>query len=173
MSHSYALPKARKGNRVKEVLHVREAIQNALARLAGSEEHQQLRQLWQHWAMVMGDDLCEMALPLGHRKSILLVGAEDHLALQELSFYTAEILDRVNAFMDAPFFEKVELHLLLGRESLKTASVLPVTQSPLGAPAPMQRPPGLDGSFAATPGLDPESPVVKCYEAYLRLHNLA
>lgn len=170
MSHTYTLPKARKGNRVREVRHVSDAIKTALSKLAGGEELEQLRRLWENWPMVMGDDLAGLAMPLGHRKSVLLVGAEDHLVMQELSFCTPDILERVNAFMDSPYFEKVELHLHLGQPVLD----VPRPQlASLGSLPPIERPEGLTGAFAATPGLNPDSPVARCYMAYLRLHGLA
>lgn len=169
-SHSYALPKARKGNRVLDVRHVREAISLALTKLAGSEEHDQLRRLWENWPMVMGEDMAGLAMPLGHRKNVLLIGAEDHLVMQELSFCTCDILERVNAFMDSPYFEKVELHLHMGQTVLDA----PRPQlSPLGHKPPLECPAGLTGAFASMPGLNLDSPVARCYMAYLKLHGLA
>lgn len=170
MSRSYRLPTARKGNRVRESRHVSDAIKTALTKLAGSEEREQLRRLWEHWPMVMGEDMAGLALPLGHRKSVLLIGAEDHLVMQELSFCTTDILERVNAFMDAPFFDKVELHLHMGQ----AVPDLPrPEQSPLGSLPPLERPEGLTGAFASMPGLNMDSPVARCYMAYLKLHGLA
>lgn len=117
-----------------------------------------LEQLWKNWDMVMGPDLAPLAQPLGHRRHLLLVGGEDHLVLQELSYAAPEILERVNAFMDEPFFERVELHLLFGKRPLNL-----VTDTPLPGPPPLIRPPRLGGL-----NLDPASPVGRCYQAYLR-----
>ncbi|MCH5277078.1 MAG: DUF721 domain-containing protein [Desulfovibrionaceae bacterium] len=117
-----------------------------------------LDQLWKNWAMVMGPDLAPLAQPLGHRDGLLLVGGEDHLVLQELTYAAPEILERVNAFMDEPFFHRVELHLLFGKTPLNlvTDTVVP--------PLPqLTRPPRLGGL-----SLDPESPMGRCYQAYLR-----
>lgn len=170
MSHLYNLPKARKGSRVRDVLHVREAIKNALTKLAGSEEREQLRRLWENWPMVMGEDMAGLAMPLGHRKNVLLIGAEDHLVMQELSFCTPEILERVNAFMDSAYFEKIELHLHMGQAVL---DLPPPELASMGSPPPIECPAGLTGSFAAMPGLNMDSPVARCYMAYLKLHGLA
>lgn len=173
MSYKYNRPKARKGHRVEDVRSASEALKLALVRLEERSRHGghgQLRELWRNWKMVMGEDLAYMALPLGQRKDVLLVGAEDHLVMHELSFSTLEILERANAFMDEEFFRKVELHLLMGQEVLdQPANITPSTRVRL----PVEKPGGLDGSFASRPGLNSDSPVVRCYVAYLRLHGLA
>lgn len=166
-------PRGRKGNRVKDVRHAAAALRLALERLEQTcrcGEQGKLRELWRNWSMVMGDELSLLALPLGQRSGILLVGAEDHLVMQELSFCTPEILERVNAFMDTPFFHKVELHLHMGEEVLDQPAQ--ITSSTYERPQP-QRPAGLDGTFAHTRNLNPDSPVVRSYAAYLKLHGLA
>lgn len=166
-------PRGRKGNRVKDVRHAAEALRLALERLeqtCRSGEHARLRELWRNWGMVMGDELSMLALPLGQRSGVLLVGAEDHLVMHELSFCTPEILERANAFMDEEFFRKVELHLHMGEEVLDQKPQ--ITSSTQFRPPP-ERPAGLDGTFAHTRNLNPDSPVVKSYAAYLKLHGLA
>ena len=165
MSVSYPLPRPRKGNRLSEVISARDGLARVLEKLGGGEKIRLIR-LWQNWEMVMGTDLAPLALPLGHRDVTLLVGAEDNLAMQELTFQTPEILERVNAFMDAPFFQRVEVHLLLGRAPLDIPPVLQPQDRPRPAPA---RPPALRGTLQ----LDPESPVGRCYAACLRLHGVA
>lgn len=117
-----------------------------------------LDQLWKNWNMVMGPELAPLAQPLGHRHGLLLVGGEDNLVLQELSYAVPEILERVNAFMDEPFFQRVELHLLFGKTPLNLVSDSPVPEVPR-PPRPLR----LGGL-----NLDPDSPVGRCYQAYLR-----
>lgn len=125
-----------------------------------------LTQLWKNWDHVMGPELAELAFPLGHRRSILIVGGSDNLALQELSFQTEEILERANAFMGEPFFERVELQLGLGRTPLGLSDG--IQPSSRRRPAP-EKPAGLTGSFQ---NFDPDSPVGRAYLACLRLHGL-
>lgn len=120
--------------------------------------HGMLTQLWKNWEVVMGPDIAALAHPLGHRKDILLVGGEDSCAMQELSYAVPEMLERVNAFMDEDYFHKVELHLLLGKESLRRVDITPVPVIP-----PPPRPPRL-GALK----LPPDSPVAACYAAYVR-----
>lgn len=86
--------------------------------------HRQLIQLWLHWKMVMGENLASLAFPLGWRKNVLFVGGEDNFVLQELTYQKEEILQRVNAFMDAPqespFFTQVKLRLSKGEQPLSS-----------------------------------------------------
>lgn len=124
-------------------------------------QHQLLGELWKNWEIVMGPDIAPLAHPLGHRGAILLIGGEDSCAMQELSYAVPEILERVNAFMDEEYFQKVELHLLMGRESLRRVDI---TKAPSLPPPP--RPPKL-GALK----LPPDSPLAACYEAYVRLFD--
>lgn len=139
-------------------LPLAEALAGWLSSKGREPRHAHLDQLWKNWDMVMGPDLAPLAHPLGHRDGLLLVGGEDHFILQELTYAAPEILERVNAFMDEPFFHRVELHLLFGKTPLNLAE--PTRVAP---PPPAPRPPRLGGL-----SLDPSSPVGRCYEAYLR-----
>lgn len=89
-----------------------------------SEEALLLR-LWNSWDKAMGDELAEMAFPLGRRHSVLIVGGEDSLVLQELAFRKDEIKDRANSFIGKPLFDKVELSLAMGRSDLTILGSLP------------------------------------------------
>lgn len=140
------------------VLAFGDVVGEWLAARSREPRRQHLDQLWKNWEMVMGPDLAPLAHPLGHRDGLLLVGAEDHLLLQELTYAVPEILERVNAFMDENFFHKVELRLLSEKTPLNRAR-------PAAAPLPPPPPrPARLGELR----LDPESPVGRCYAAYLR-----
>lgn len=129
-----------------------------------------LVELWRNWSMVMGPDLAPLALPLGRRNEVLIVGGEDNLCLQELSFQTPEILERVNAFMDAPphapVFRRVELRLVMGQRPLHLP---PDIQSRERFRPPPPRPARLGGHLSE---MREDSPVARCYAAYLRMHGL-
>lgn len=136
------------------------SLKRAPQSVMGNEKRwEHLTQLWNNWSMVMGAALAPVAHPLGHREGILLVGAEDHFLMQELSYCVPEILERVNAFMDEPFFQKVELHLLGDRIPLD--EIRPTTLLPLPPP---ERPKAL-GELQ----LDPDSPIGRCYAAYIKV----
>ena len=118
-----------------------------------------LGHLWRNWELVMGPDIAAIARPLGHRNGILLIGGDDSCALQELSYAVPEILERVNAFMDEEFFQKVELHLLMGKESLQNIGITEIPE----VPKP-QRPLSLGRAQ-----LPPDSPIASAYAAYVRM----
>lgn len=132
----------------------------------GAPERLRLVRLWENWDMVMGVDIALLAYPLGHRKRILLVGAEDNMAMQDLTYLAPEILERVNAFMDGvnegPYFERVELHLLQRRTPLDRVRLEHGTPPPRVPPRP-ERLGGLLGT------LDPDSPVGRAYASYVRM----
>lgn len=117
MSYDYRIPQGRdKGKRTNGMFSLGGKLGSVLSALGNGEKLMQVR-LWQNWEMVMGPDIAPLAWPLGARNDILIVGGEDNLALQELSFMTPEILERVNAFMDAPVFDRVELRLVMGDQA--------------------------------------------------------
>ena len=132
-----------------------------------------LVELWRHWAMVIGPELEGLAFPLGHKDNILLVGAEDNLVLQELSFMSTDILERVNAFLEQPFFAQIQLSLLQGRATLdnvvqnqhaqaaernSAAACLP---SHISISAPAQ---GALGELQ----IDPNTALGRCYQKYIQ-----
>lgn len=163
MALSYRLPKARKGNRINEMHTVHDRLDAVLSKLCTGEKLQQVR-LWQNWDMVMGPDIAPLARPLGVRNDLLLVGGDDNLALQDLSFMTPEILERVNAFMDAPVFNKVELRLIMGKATLDHAPDMQPVQRLRPLP---ERPFDLGGHLGE---MRTDSPVARCYAAYLEMH---
>ncbi len=98
------------------------AIAQKVFRDKGYDETREIIfQLYAHWEMVMGEDLYQLALPIGHRGKILLIAGEDNLVLNELTYMLDEIKERVNAFMGQEFFEKIELHLLQNKRPLNEA----------------------------------------------------
>lgn len=132
----------------------------------------QVVQLWKHWDMVLGEELASLAIPFGRRRDRLLIGGEDSFILQELAMRTPEILERVNAFLDAPenapYLTRVELSLPLGKRPLNQAPELSFSQKPQ-SPS-MTCPPGLRGVYLAS--MRPDSPVTKFYKALLKTFGL-
>ncbi|WP_300882334.1 DUF721 domain-containing protein [uncultured Desulfovibrio sp.] len=145
-----------------------ELLSALLAALGGRPERARLSLLWQNWEQVMGPELAPLALPLGHHKNMLLLGVEDAMLMQELHLMSGEILERVNAFMEKPFFSSVKVRLVLGKNVLnaaasacRTEKMSPAEQSP---PRPGPGPVRPSGSFLA--GMDPASPVTRCYARF-------
>lgn len=128
----------------------------------GGPEHERLTLLWEHWEMVMGENLASLAIPLGHKKDVLILAAEDSMAAQDIVMQSGEVLERVNAFMNEQYFLRIQVGLIMGRADLSRA--LP----PLRPRPPEPRVPRPENLGSLQGSFDPASPVARCYEAYLR-----
>ncbi len=140
-----------------------ESIAGALERFmrrAAKPEQEALNSLWQHWDMVMGPDIASLAAPLGSKQETLMLSGEDTMALQDISFMQAEILERANAFMGKEHFKAVKVHLNLDKNPLNgpaqskdfTPVILPSAQ--------------LSGKYLED--LPKDSPLAKCYALFVQ-----
>ncbi len=111
-------PRERKKRAYLEPTQIFKIQERVLKSKGYDETRKQVSLLYEHWEMVFGEDLAKLALPIGYRNKILLIAAEDSMALNELNYYQEEILERIHAFMDNKFFERVEFHLLQGKTPL-------------------------------------------------------
>lgn len=150
-----------RSRRINALMSITDALAAFLNKRGGAE-HTRLTMLWEHWEMVMGEELASLAIPLGHKKDVLHLAAEDSMAAQDIAMQACEVLERVNAFMDEPYFSRIQVELVMGRSDLSGAQ-------PELRPRPpdyrLKRPEHL-GTLSGT--LEPDSPVAHCYEAYLR-----
>lgn len=127
----------------------------------GGESTVRLLRLWNEWERIVGEEIAELVVPLGHRKKILVLGASDNMAQQEATYYAPEILYRVHEFLGEELFERVQIDLLLGKEH--------VARQKVGAPPikPWQPPtPKVLGNLLGN--MNEDSPVARCYEKYVR-----
>lgn len=138
-----------------------ELLPDVLTGLGGDPVRLRLVQLWRHWEMVLGPELAPLARPLGHHKDTLLIGAEDAMLMQELHLQSGEILERVNAFMEGPFFASVKVSLRFQRTELDNIA------PPPAPPLPAAERPQLTGSALAAMRAD--SAVARCYARFLAL----
>lgn len=83
-----------------------------------TELHKKLFHLYNNWETALGYELASIALPIGRRKDILLIAAEDNYILSELVYLHDEILEKVHLFIGEVAFKKVETHLLQGKQAL-------------------------------------------------------
>ena len=140
---------------------VGELLPDVLAGMGGDPLRMRLVQLWRHWEMVLGPELAPLARPLGHHKDTLLIGAEDAMLMQELHLQSGEILERVNAFMEGPYFAAVKVSLCFQRTELD--NIVPPTPRPL----PATERPQLTGS--ALDDMRADSAVARCYARFVAL----
>lgn len=94
-----------------EPVSVGEFIFTLLETMGGSRERARLNELWTNWAEVLGEDLAALASPMGYHGTVLLIGADDAMAIQELSLQAEEILERVNGFLKKEYFVKIKFQL--------------------------------------------------------------
>ena len=164
MNNLYELYAARRGEKLPRRCPFPWKASSLLGKMLrewGMTEQIRLQPLWEHWEMVMGPELAGLAWPLGHKGEVLFVGGEDAMAVQELHFQEGEILERVNAFLDAPQFRQVHLSLLLGRRPLNMAAPAPAPKK-----CTRQSTPRPSGKYLA--GMDPQSPVARAYARFAR-----
>ncbi len=158
--------KFRKYKRIKNSLGRPEEIQAVLDRCLqglGKPEHALLTKLWQHWDMVMGDEISALAWPLGYKDGVLHVGGEDAISVQELSFMSTEMLERANAFMEKNFFTAVRVRLSLDKTPLhEVVKRAGPKHEPL-----VLREAGLSGKYLED--MDNSSPVARCYARFVQV----
>ena len=161
----------RKRQKNAQPVPVVEVMASVLAGLGAApgqgEGRARLQQLWLNWEMVMGPDLAPLARPMGHHHDLLLIGAEDAMLAQELHLMAGEMLERVNAFMEQPFFSAIKVSLLMGKAGLDKAA----TRKTASADKPVPRlrapePPCADGVYLEA--MDPASPVARAYARFIR-----
>lgn len=136
-----------------------------LANMVGCPEQAVLVELWRNWPVIMGEEIGDFCLPLGHKGKRLEVGCEDSMAMQELQFRHDEILERANSFMESDFFNDLKISLVLGRKTLWQTG----NQELAEAKKPNLYPGAAVGTWLDT--MDPESPIARCYRAYCRKDN--
>ncbi len=111
--------KANYKSRTAKMQNSSDLLSSILSKIA-PEQKLLIIKLWQNWSMVMGEELCELLFPLGSKKrsrgQVLLIGVEDALLMQDMTYEIPEILERANAFMGEEYFIDVELGLLLNKK---------------------------------------------------------
>lgn len=150
--------------RILRMSSIKEQIETFLLDLSSGSEEKLLVELWRNWSMVMGPYLEGIAYPLGRREKTLIVGGEDTMALQELAYMKEELLERVNAFMDRTFFDKVDLQLCMGRQLVYKKQV-----SQRNIPRKLKIPRQHAAEQSDSLVLDSNSPISRCYKTYLRM----
>ncbi len=150
--------------RARRVLSAQEALDAFLEKRNG-KTRLHLNALWENWDIVLGPDLSELGKPLACKDNILVIGAEDNMAMQDLSMSSQDILDLANAFMDSQYFRRVRVVLLQGKRPLTVKRTPREPVLPRRLPAPPANLGNMVGKFPDT------FPLKDCYEAYVRMFN--
>lgn len=122
-----------------------------------------LAKLWDAWDSIFEPEISQLIRPLGHKKDILLLGAEDAIVMQEFTYFSDQILDKVNNFLGKQFFGRVRIELLKGRSPLN-AKLLPPIPSKTSPVKP-------EGLGTMTQSMNPSSPVARAYIKYVSLFS--
>jgi hypothetical protein len=139
---------------------VNEPLRDWLSRVDPDGSRYLFNGICKKWAEIVGPETAELVKPLGRRNSTLILGAQDSIVIQEISFLSDRILELINAFCGSDFFDKVRVELLKGRAPLdkklvkKTSSRMPV-----------KKPENLG---CLKKDMDHDSPVARCYAKYLQ-----
>ena len=105
-------------------------------------------------------EIAAMAEPLGHRGKTLVLASEDPIVVQELSFFSNQILKRVNDYLGEEVFDKVTFELINGRVPLARQPE-PELRQPPEQPKMPRNLGGLLDKF------DKDSAIGRCYRAYV------
>lgn len=143
-----------------------EAVAGGVARLLGRLDGQgrgQSARVWPHWAQVVGPTLAAHVRPLAVRGRTLVVGGQEPVILQEMSYFQLEMLERINGFLGQEVFDKIVFELLSGRVPLDAAVV---ARRPACREAP--RPGSLGGLERL---LTEDSAVGRAYRTYVGWHD--
>jgi hypothetical protein len=122
-----------------------------------------LVRLWRAWDDIMGD-MAQFARPLGHRRTTIILAADDPIVMQEAQYLAPMLLQKINAFLGEEVFDKIVFELLNGRVPLDGA-IRPEAPEP---PRKLKKPKKLGD---LNEELDPDSPVGRCYRAYQRVFD--
>jgi len=132
--------------------------------LAGTDASREMAiaGLWPRWEEILGSSLADMLIPLGHRGSVLRIGAKHHAMLQEASYLTPLLLERINTFLGQDYFFQ-DIHWeLAGRHPALNQRFIPSAP-----PQPLPQPPHPLGNL----DIPAHSPVARAYRAYVRRLN--
>lgn len=92
--------------RSRKLHSVAEAFQSLVER-RGDPTIEKRLSLWSHWDSLMGSPIVDLGFPIETKGKTIIMGAENSMAMQELSMLAPTILHRVNEFLGEKMFTKV------------------------------------------------------------------
>jgi len=155
----------RKRHHIASPQHIQTLLDGFILSRAKNPEQADFHELWANWPMILGEDLAEVAKPLGVRNKTLRIGAHNNFELQEIRMQYDDILSRANAFMKAfghhEFFEKLEFCLFQGKSPITVKKELPQHLNYTHPPRPHT-------IGNTTIDFKDNHALAKCYEAYCK-----
>ncbi|WP_052507181.1 DUF721 domain-containing protein [Desulfonatronovibrio magnus] len=143
--------------------NARQPINRWLDRLDPDGSRYLFNGICSQWEQIVGPEVAQMVSPLARKNKTLILGAEDNFVLQEFTFMSQEIVDRVNEFCGSVFFDKAHVELLKGRTPLDQIQVLkPAVKTKA------KKPPNLGKLGDTVPS---DSPVWRVYRQYVDFFN--
>ena len=73
--------------------------------------------LWQEWGQFASTEVLQQTRPVGYQKGRLLLWVDGSTSLQELSFYTEELKNKINTHFGKEWVQSV--HFTVDREILR------------------------------------------------------
>ncbi|MFN2267710.1 MAG: DUF721 domain-containing protein [Desulfonatronovibrio sp.] len=111
------------------------------------------------WDQIVGTEIAALVKPLGQKNKTLILGAQDSIIIQEITFASQQIIDMINDFCGSDIFDKLRVELLKGRTPLDRKLV----HKPHIA-LPVKKPRQLGNLMGF---MSEDSPVARCYSRYV------
>jgi len=137
-----------------------EIIPDIIDKKGGREKFALIR-LWKNWEKVLGKDLAQLARPIGTKGKTVIIGVEDSILMQELTFYSPDILKKINQFLGNELFDKITYKLLEDKAPLDSI----VLEKKEKQGKNKIKIPDIVGYLRES--ISPKSPVYKAYIKYL------
>lgn len=156
--------KFQKVKRVSSPLAIQELCPAFLQKYARQPHQDVLKNLWENWDMVCPEEIISFIKPYSYKDKVLYLGADNPSDLQEIRMYYAELLERINVFLEAyglkNYFERLEFSLSRGRKSLLERESIPEHITNTYPPRPQNYGQKID--FHGNRSLE------RCYEAFCK-----
>lgn len=88
-----------------------DSIFKLLESMGGDPKRCDLVSLWQDWPEVVGENFASQVEIQGHKNGVLMLGVEDSVLMQELSYEIDEVLEKINDYLGEKYFKDIRINL--------------------------------------------------------------
>lgn len=156
--------KFQKEKRISAPLAIQDLCPALLKKYTRQPHQDILRNLWDNWDMVCPEEIISFVKPYSYKGTVLYLGADNPADLQEIRMYYAELLERINVFLEAyglkNYFARLDFSLLHGKKSLLEREAIPEHISNVFPPRPQNYGKKID--FHGNKSIE------RCYEAFCK-----